>query len=101
MGASGHCRAGRDRHVVASATHHGREVTASCTMPMGRCVRIGSRARDSDVLEALDALHAGVGASIDGLDVNGACRLVRLIRLREQIALLLFNRSTVDPTPLT
>ncbi len=54
-------------------------------MPMGRCVRIGSRARDSDVLEALDALHAGVGASIDGLDVNGACRLVRLIRLREQL----------------
>jgi hypothetical protein len=46
-------------------------------------------------------MRVAVGASIDGLEVNGACRLVRLIRLREQIALLLFNRSTLDPTPLT
>ena len=70
-------------------------------MPMGRCVRIGSGAPDGDVLEALDPMHAGIGAPIDGFEVNGACRLVRLIRLREQIALLLFNRSTLDPTPLT
>jgi hypothetical protein len=70
-------------------------------MQMGRCVCIGPEAPDSGVPEALDAVPAGVDASIDGLNVNGVCRPMRLIRLREQIALLLFNRSTLDPTPLT